>query len=638
MSCRGFRPAAVLKILFILALACLVACRREVRHAGIEHIAILRFENLGPDPAGDWMGRAFSEIVTAELSDAPGIYAIPAVRVHAIENAMGARPSAAPGISAERTAALAAGATEIAFGQYAIRGGKLQARMTLEDERTGKMTVLAPVSTLPDEIVTAASELAREISNRARPYSTQNPLVVETHVKAFENLNSPDMADELEKAIAADPNFGPSYRQLAQVKIQQKDIAGAEDALARGMARGSAIPPAERALIQLEDARLRNDSARRMQALTELSAADPYNAEVWQDLAAAFEGAHRYAQAAEAYRKAVAIRPEDGNLWNQLGYAAVYAGDVKAAGDAIAEYRKLAPGSPNPLDSLGDVNLIAGRLSEAQHYYSENAKKFPEFYAGLDFLKAAMAHLMTGDVPGADVLAGQYFDARAAAKDAVLPYRQAQWAWIAGRRKDACRQMEQLAQSSQGALAAHAYAELSIWTLILGDRQAAANLASKAAAMESQAAGPQVVLARFFSQPSASPAEWQARAHTLAPNPAEAAIGNIALADALLLSKEFAAALPVLKSIYDDGSAADEGLPVLLAWAYEETGDIADAAGLLRSNPPLADAGINWSTPLYFPRLFYLRAVVADKQGKAEEARENRRIFQTLSGEEQQGK
>jgi hypothetical protein len=44
---------------------------------------------------------------------------------------------------------------------------------------------------------------------------------------------------------------------------------------------------------------------------------------------------------------------------------------------------------------------------------------------------------MTGDVNGADALAQQYFDARAKAKDPVIEYRKAQWAWISGRRKSA---------------------------------------------------------------------------------------------------------------------------------------------------------------------------------------------------------
>jgi len=83
----------------------------------------------------------------------------------------------------------------------------------------------------------------------------------------------------------------------------------------------------------------------------------------------------------------------------------------------------------------------------------------------------------------------------------------------------------------------------------------------------------------------------------------------------------------------------------LLAWADVETGHTPEAAALLRSNPPLSDVGLTWSTPLYFPRIFCLRTVVAEKQGKSEEARENWRIFYALSrsdplmwGEEQKGK
>jgi tetratricopeptide (TPR) repeat protein len=371
---------------------------------------------------------------------------------------------------------------------------------------------------------------------------------------------------------------------------------------------------------------------------------------VWRELASADVAAHRYPHAAEAYRKAAAIQPDDGNLWNQLGYAAAYAGDAAAATDAIGRYRKLAPDSPNPLDSLGDVNLIAGHLAQAQEIYTESARKFPEFFAGLDFLKAALAHLMTGDVGGADALAQQYFDARAAAKDPVIEYRKGQWAWISGRRKAACQQMEQLVRAPDAGparnVAVHAAAELAIWTLMLGNRQSAADMAKKAADLAKPAPSVQAALAMFLTEPPASAAEWQARAKTLAPQPAQSAIGNMALADALLLAKEFPAALPVLKAMYDNGNAtADEGLPVLLAWAYVETGHIPEAAPLLRPNPPLSDAGITWSTPLYFPRIFYLRAVVAEKQGKADEARENWRIFHALSGpdglmwgEEQKGK
>jgi hypothetical protein len=69
-----------------------------------------------------------------------------------------------------------------------------------------------------------------------------------------------------------------------------------------------------------------------------------------------------------------------------------------------------------------------------------------------------------------------------------------------------------------------------------------------------------------------------------------------------------------------------------LAWANLETGHVQEAAALLGSNQPLSERGLTWSTPLHFPRIYYLRAVVAEKQGKPDEARENWRLFRALSG------
>lgn len=404
-----------------------------------------------------------------------------------------------------------------------------------------------------------------------------------------------------------------------------------------GHGPGNAIPDSERAFIQLEDANLRNDPDARVQALTALSESDPYDPQAWHDLAAIAVATHQYPRAVDALRKVVAIQPEDADSWNRLGYAAAYAGDAATATAAIDRYRKLLPTGPNPLDSLGDVNLIAGHLSEAEGYYRQAAQRSPQFYAGLDFLKAAMAHLMTGDLAGADILAQQYFDARASAQDPLLEYRKAQWAWISGRRKAACRQMEQLARATETGtardIAAHAYAELSIWTLMLGNRENASDMARKAAGLATPATALPATLAQFLSQPPASPEDWKARAWKLLRDPAHPAFANMALANALLFNKQYAAALPVLKTMYDGGNpTADEGLPVLLAWADVETGHLPEAAALLRANPPLSDVGLSWSTPLHFPRIFYLRAVVAEKEGKSDEAHENLRIFRAISG------
>jgi len=621
---------------FVLALA-FAACHREPAGPGLERLAILRFENLGADPAADWMGRAFSEIIAAELESTPGIAVIPATRWHAFDAEFGPRATTAPGISAERTSALAAGATRLAYGQYAVRNGTLQASLTVEDVRTGKIASLAPAIAPEAEVVAAASALAREISPRISPYPTGNAPVVKAYVTAIEGSDPAGAAQALRQAIATDPGFGPAYRQLAEIESRQQDVSGALAILQQALARGSAIGGAERARIQLDAAILRNDSAARQQALAQLAMAVPNDPSAWRDLAGFATGRHDYRQVAEALRKSVAIDPSDADSWNMLGYASAYTGDLAAATDALLRYRKLLPASPNPLDSLGDVNLIAGRLPEAERYYLQAAKANAEFFAGLDLLKAAMAHLMTGDIAGADALAQHYFEARAAAKDPLVDYRKAQWSWISGRRKAACQQMEKVAHDaesgSQRDVAAHAYVEFAMWDLMLGHRDTAAQAAQKAVGLATPASATPALLARYLSQPPATPAEWDARANQLAPNPASAPIRTLAVSLALLLEKDYAAAAPRLQQMYDNGSpVTDESLPVLLAWSDLETGRVPEAAALLRFTPSLSDGGLTWSTPFYFPRIYYLRAVVAEKQGKAGEAQRNLSLFQQLSG------
>jgi TolB-like protein len=115
-----------------------IGCERRPT-PGIQRLAVLRFENLTPDPATDWMGRAFSEVITAELAGASDVYAIPSSRLHTLNQAMGAHPISAPGISAEAPLAVAAGANRIAYGDYSISGGRLRCTVTVEDPQTRSM-------------------------------------------------------------------------------------------------------------------------------------------------------------------------------------------------------------------------------------------------------------------------------------------------------------------------------------------------------------------------------------------------------------------------------------------------------------------------------------------------------------------
>ncbi len=622
------------RLCIALAALLLAACAREAPAPRVECIAILRFENLGAGVADDWMGRAFSEVITAELAGAPGIYAIPSTQMHGLDRVLGPRPVSVPGISAERSLAFASGATRVGYGEYSVRAGRLSARLTFEDPRTGKMVQV--FSAAGGDVFAVASELARQVSTHVAPYGTNSVPALKAYMAAEESATTAATAQNLEQAIAADPDFGPPYRLLAQLKAQQQDRAAAEALLGQALARAPAMPPAERARLELEAANLHGDFAARKSALTTLVALEPNDPTAWSSLAESCMNRREYQQAVQAYRKLLEVEPEDVAALNQLGYAAAYAGSFDTALDALRRYQALRPTEANPLDSQGDVNLLAGRLHEAENFYLQAAKKDPDFESGGELWKAAMARLMSGDVAGADTLAQQYIQAREAAKDPVTEYRKAEWSWVSGRRKSACQRLEAFARGAEtGPLrefASRAYSQLAVWSLVLGDR-AAAQQAQKGALLAGPSSASAAMVARFLAQPPASSSEWSVRAERLFPNAPENSLKDSALAYALLLGKQFQPASLLLKQLYDGvNPSADPSLPVMLAWTWLETGRAKDAAPLLRLNPIPSISGVSLFAPFYFPRIYYLRGLLAEQQGKPDEARANYQLFRQLSG------
>jgi len=280
---------------------------------------------------------------------------------------------------------------------------------------------------------------------------------------------------------------------------------------------------------------------------------------------------------------------------------------------------------------------LHGRLREAEALYLEATKKDPNFLNGADLFKAAMARLMTGDIAGADGLAKQYAAARAAVNDPIVAYRNAEWAWASGRRKQGYQQMEALARSNESGplrdLASRSYGNLAVWSLLLGDRETAARMADQANSLATTNTAVSTYVARFLAQPPATSTEWAVRSERMFPNAPAGTIKDFALAYALLLAKEFQSASTLLKQLESNGAASSEAnLEILLAWTLIETGHVKEAGPLLRWNPIPPAGGVGSFFSFSFPRVYYLRGVAAEKEGKTEEARNNYRLFLQLSG------
>lgn len=601
----------------------------------MDRIAILRFENLGQDASADWVGRALPVVLESELAASPNATVIGTAQMHAFDRALGVRPISAPGVSAERTQSLAAGANRIAYGYYSVRGGRLHAHLWLEDPQTEKIVKVADVSAPANDAIGVATGLARQLTPQPAVYYTRNEASLRAYAKGLESKSVPQAAARMEEAIAADPDFGPAYRSLAELDVQRQDRDGAQSILARGLARAG-IAPLERARMEFDQAAMENDSAAKQQALAAIAKLEPSDTRAWQSFADVAMARHDFAAAIDGYRRALEIEPDNATLLNELGYAQAYAGNFDAGLANLRKYRSLRPKDANALDSLGDLNLIANRYREAGDFYQQAHKLDPNFNANGDLFKAAMARAMTGDLAGADDLYKQYITARTVAHDPNAPFKQAEWLWLTGRRTQASGEVLAYARTAESRLdrssASRAYAEIAVWDLMTNDRAAAQEMVRKAATLADPSLAAAVAIANFLAQPSGSAAEWQTRADRLAPNPAQNEIKLQMLGWALLLDGQFEAAKTPLRKIYDTtGMSSNEGITVLLAWSDVETGDYNSAAPLLAMTPVPPTTGVTTFMPLWFPRLFELRAKLAEKAGKADEAKQDRELFRKLS-------
>jgi tetratricopeptide (TPR) repeat protein len=623
MRCRA--ATVRVRCLLVLLVACLMSCARRDSPQTVPQVAVLRFENLSSDASFDWMGRAFAEIISCELQGSAQRYAVQWHALHAFDASLGRWPAGAPGISAESTGALVAGSNQIVYGDFSIVDGVLHATATEEDLATHKMAPVASAEgSASDGTISVAEALARQLGG-THPFGTRNPQAVRDYVAAVEE----PIADSrlFARAVADDPNFGRAYVSWLDVAIVQRDRALADRIVEQ--ARLHRISALDRAEMDLGAAVLHGDFNAQLDARRELARLDPADPNHHRALAEALAKVRDYDGAIVEFRRALSIRPDDVEALNAMGYAAAYSGDLPTAIRVLRGYEQLRPDQPNPLDSLGDAHFILGHFAEAERFYLAAQARAPGFLNGGEELKAAQARLMTGDTAGATALFNRYLAGRQAAHDPFAPYHAAAWQWHTGARRAAIAALDRLARAMARAdaapvgreVACRADALAAIWLLDLGDRAGAAEHARKAVVEALPAASPLAALVASLAQPEASPL------------PAQSPLRDYGRAYALLFARQFQPAAPALQELYRlPAGEPDDGLAVLLAWAYEETGDWQRAEPLLRLTPLPQASGLPMFSSLYFPRLFFLRGVVLDREGHRAEAARYYRIFRALSG------
>jgi tetratricopeptide (TPR) repeat protein len=473
-------------------------------------------------------------------------------------------------------------------------------------------------------IFPVAEALARQLGE-THPFGTRNPQALRDYAAALESPDPVAASQDFAKAAAADPDFGRAYVFWLDTAIAQRNRAEADRIVAQARAHQERFPQIDRAGLDLGAAALRGDFHAQLEARHELARLDPADPNRHRSLAEALMSMRDYDGAIVEFRRGLSIRPGDAVALNTMGYAAAFSGDLPTAIRVLRGYEQLRPNEPNPLDSLGDAHFALGHFGEAEQFYLAAHAKAPGLGNGGEVLKAAQARLMTGDVPGATALFNRYLAGREAAHDPNAPYHAAAWSWQTGARREAIASLRRLARADEtGALrevACRADAQAAIWLLNLGDRAGAVEHARKAVAEAVPATSALVALVAFLAQPEAFPV------------PAQSPIKDYAQAYALLFGRQFQPAAQALQDLYRRPTGElDDGLAVLLAWAYEETGDWQRAEPLLKLTPLPQASGLPMFSSLYFPRLFFLRGAVLHREGHRAEASPYYQMFRKLSG------
>ena len=574
----------------MILIAVLEGCARR-QPAGVERLGVMPIENLTSDARLDWRSRAAAAVVVYDLAGAKSIFAR---QVDSL--------SAAQSMQASR----------LLEGYFFERNGRIGIRATLEDAgRTRTQASFEIDGAASGGFLPLANELARRLSPEARMFGTSDANAFRFYGEALAARDSPAVERALEESTAADPGFSGAYLDEAKLVAERGDRERVRQIVQAG--ERARLDPIQRADLEYVAASASGDAGGRIKALEKLAVATPANANIFTELGEMRYARREFRQAAMEYRAAAHLDPDEPRTWNELAYALAWSKDLNGAREALEQYQKLSSGDTNVLDSEGEVSYFRGDFKTAGEDFEKAAARNPA-----EFLKAAEARLMTGDLKGADALFLKHLGPTGTGHRGT-DYQMAQWEYITGRQEAGMDRLEKFAPGLSGDQQALAFSQLAIWKLDTGDAKAAADLANQAVM---RAQSPQV---RGISEVCRYVTSGSARSSG----------SKMADAYALLFAKKYREALPLLQAAYvETNPSADGQVRTLLAWAYVETGDIDRAAPLLNMYPLPLSSGNALFASLIFPRYLFLRGVVLMQAGQRDEAGKSFELYSKYGGRE----
>jgi tetratricopeptide (TPR) repeat protein len=384
--------------IFLLA-ALTMSCTHAPQAA--PRYALLPFDNLTGDASLDWIARAAPRIAAAEIAGT-------------------ARPAASI------DEAYLENSNRFVHGYFTKTANALRLTVEVEDSATHKMVSTEQID---GPVLTSVSALAKRIEPKSEAFATSN----EEAVAAWGQ-------GEFEKAVTLDPAFGPAWLSWIETLARKGDTASAVEVASRAL-QHPVKSEIDGLRIELARATLQKDAPAEHEALLKLTVhvADPV---LLTNLGAMEMRAREFALAQGDYKKILAEQPQNADALNKLGYAYGCEGKVSEAEAAFAQYAKDPGHEANSFDSQGEVYFMNGKFADAEKAFLHSHDLNAALLAGGELRKAAFAHWLAGDLPGADKIFVRYLEFRQKLKDPTMEWQLAVWHFVTGRKDQAIAELQ----------------------------------------------------------------------------------------------------------------------------------------------------------------------------------------------------
>jgi tetratricopeptide (TPR) repeat protein len=223
-------------------------------------------------------------------------------------------------------------------------------KATEVDDKFGEGFAILGVAMIAQDLKTWSDAIAQ--AQQGAFLDPDNPHVQNAVGKVFEaNGQLEQAAKSYRQALTVDPAYGPARFALIQAELNRgnRDAAIAE---AKKIAAGGGTSPDIERLIG-EDAVRHGDAAAAIPYLEKATKGLPGNPDGWALLGRAYHTMGRYDDAADAYKKAAELAPQNLNYRSTLGLILGQAGQLEAG---LAELQKVTS-TPGYKDAAGWTNL-----------------------------------------------------------------------------------------------------------------------------------------------------------------------------------------------------------------------------------------------------------------------------------------